>query len=154
MERDRFYHVCVGRREATSLGGYCSWQSKLQSSWAGGVRPPGKPGDALNFPGAGDENGMKYWWTLKQMGEGSNAEGVTGGKGSLLNGVSVQVAGCSVFGVSCCQPHARAGTLSLGKGSKLARECRAVAAVPHWHLVRGVGAMGMHWKDPPLQAHL
>lgn len=65
------------------------------------------------------------------MGEGSNAEGVMGGKVSLLGGVSIQVAGCSVFGVSCCQPHARAGTLSLGKGSELARERWAVAAVPH-----------------------
>ena len=130
MEICRFFHVHVGRREATSLCCCCSWQSKLQSSWTGGGQPPGKPGDALNCPGAGDEKGVKYRQRLKQLGEGSNT-GVMGGKGSLLGGVSAWMVGCGVFGVSCCQPRARASIVSLGKGSELARGCRAVALVPH-----------------------
>lgn len=149
MEIRRFFHGHVGRRKATSLGGCWSWQSKLQSSWAGGGWPPGKPGGALICSGAGNEKGGKYWERQKQVGDGSNVEGVAGGKGSLLGGVSAQTVGCSAFGVSCRQICARAGTLSLGQGSELARGCQAVTVVPHWHLVRDIGAMGTCGKDPP-----
>jgi len=74
----------------------------VHGSGAGGGWAPGKPGDALSCPGAGDENGVR------QMGKGSDTEGVP------------HSVGCSVSGVSSCQPRARASTeMVLQKSSLL-----------------------------------